>query len=157
MTTARRSTVHSYGLIRDVLLEKGRQVFVISPNVSVRQAVREMNDHGVGALVVVHQDRTVGIFTERDVLRRVVDPGLDPDSTAVRDVMTTALVTVTPETRVSDAMALMTRHRCRHLPVLDGSALAGMVSIGDITRLVSMQLERENQHLVEYIQGRVDD
>ena len=123
-----------YGHLKTVLADKGRQVYVVSPNTSVRQAVREMNEKGVGALLVVDHGDPVGIFTERDVLRRVVDPGLNPDATLVRRVMTVEIAVVEPTTTVEQAMSVMTQKRCRHLPVVEDGRVVGMVSIGDLDR-----------------------
>ncbi len=144
-----------YGFISAVLADKGRQVYAVGPNETVREAVRQMNHAGVGALIVSNRGELVGIFTERDVLRRVVDEGRVPETTHVRDVMTRELVVVDSQTRIEDAMALMTLHRCRHLPVLDGGELAGMVSIGDLNRWASLNLEAHLQQLTEYITGPV--
>jgi CBS domain-containing protein len=143
-----------YGFLSAVLADKGRHVYTASPRTSVQQAVREMNEKGVGALLVVDEGEPVGIFTERDVLRRVVDEGRDPHSTALQSVMTRDLVVVEPTTSVEQAMAIMTRKRCRHLPVIERGRVAGMVSIGDLTRWVSINQEVEIQHLVDYITGR---
>ena len=142
------------GFVSGILAHKGRSVFSIAPVATVRQAVREMNEHGVGALLVVLGGRPVGIFTERDVLRRVVDEGRDPDTTKVADVMTRDLVVVQPGDPVEEAMAVMTQRRCRHLPVVEDGQVVGMVSIGDLTRWVSQNHEVEIQHLVDYITGR---
>ena len=108
-----------YGHLSAVLAEKGRQVYTVAPSVTVRQAVRQMNDAGVGALLVAEGTRPVGMFTERDVLRRVVDAGRDPNTTRVADAMTTELVMVEPATTVEEAMAIMTASRFRHLPVME--------------------------------------
>ncbi|MBI5949204.1 MAG: CBS domain-containing protein [Chloroflexi bacterium] len=144
-----------HGFVSNVLGDKGSQVYAIAPSVTVRQAVAEMNEKGVGALLVVDRDeQPLGIFSERDVLRRVVGEGRDPLHTRVADVMTHDLIVVSPSTTVSEAMAVMTQSRCRHLPVMDSGRLAGMVSIGDLTRWVSLTQEVEIQHLVDYITGR---
>jgi CBS domain-containing protein len=142
-----------YGFVRDVIADKGSNVFTTTPVATVRAAVRTMNDHGVGALLVEVGGRPAGIFTERDVLRRVVDAGLDPETTRVGEVMTRELVTVAPLARVEEAMATMTERRFRHLPVLDEGRLVGMVSIGDLTRRVALRLEVEIQMMADYIQG----
>lgn len=144
-----------YGFVGAVLSEKGRQVHSVSGDATVRAAVRAMNEAGIGALLVMKQDDVAGMFTERDVLRRVVDAGRDPNTTRVREVMTHDLVVVAPSTRIEEAMALMTEHRCRHLPVMDNGVLVGMVSIGDMNRWVSMNLESDLQRLTEYITGPV--
>ena len=130
-----------YGRLGDVLAEKGSAVYVILRSDTVREAVREMNDKGVGALLVMDHGRPVGIFTERDVLRRVVDQGWDPGFTQVAAVMTSELSFASPEASVASAMELMTSKRFRHLPVLDGDTLAGMVSIGDLLRWLMLHQE----------------
>jgi len=144
-----------YGHLSSVLADKGRTVYATTPKTTVRQAVREMNEKGVGALLVLDGDRPVGIFTERDVLRRVVDPGLDPLATSVDKVMTKDLIVVEPTTSVEEAMAVMTRSRCRHLPVVEEGRVSGMVSIGDLTRWVSLNQQTEIRYLVDYITGRI--
>ncbi len=143
-----------YGHVSAVLADKGRHIYTVAPHATVRDAVRQMNDSGVGALLVTEKSHPVGIFTERDVLRRVVDIGRDPNSTRIADVMTSELVVVEPSTRIEQAMAVMTQRRCRHLPVVENGEVAGMVSIGDLIRWVSMNQEVEIQHLVDYITGR---
>lgn len=145
-----------YGFISDILADKGTSVFIVSPAVSVREAVRLMNAHGVGCLVAVERGRLAGIFSERDVLKRVVDRGRDPETTLVREVMTADVVTVAPELPVTDAMSLMTARRVRHLPVLDASGdLLGLVSIGDLMRRVAMSQAHEIDQMVDYITGRI--
>ncbi len=143
-----------YGHVSAVLGEKGRQVYTVSPEATVRQAVREMNDKGVGALLVVEEGCPVGIFTERDVLRRVVDEGRNPASTQVADVMTADVLVVEPTTPVEQVMATMTERRIRHLPVVEDGKLVGIVSIGDMTRWVSQNQEAHIQQMTDYITGR---
>ena len=137
-----------------VLDEKGRHVHTIAPEATVADAVAQMTREGIGALLVCHDDRPVGIFTERDVLRRVVDSGRDPRSTRVSDVMTRELVVVRPATTISETMAIVTEKRCRHLPVLDGDDLVGLVSIGDLTRWMTRDQRVRIQDLVNYITGK---
>lgn len=144
-----------YGHIRDLLAEKGRQVYTVRKGATVCEAVREMNRKGVGALLVMADERPVGIFTERDVLRRVVDVDRDPELTKVVEVMTPDPVTITASTRVEEAMAEMTSRRFRHLPVMDGPEVVGLVSIGDIMRWVMMHMEDDLQHMTDYITGKV--
>jgi CBS domain-containing protein len=143
-----------YGHVSAVLADKGRQVYTVGPSATVRQAVRQMNDAGVGALLVTEGTRPVGMFTERDVLRRIVDAGRHPNTTHVEDVMTTDVVIVEPSTTVEEAMAVMTSRRFRHLPVVDGGEVTGMISIGDLMRWVSLNQEVHIQKLTDYITGR---
>jgi CBS domain-containing protein len=113
-----------------------------------------MNEERIGALLVCENGEMVGIFTERDVLIRIVDEGRDPGMTKVVDVMTSKVVAVRPETGVEDAMAIISERRFRHLPVLDDGALVGLVSAGDLTRWVSRHQEGHIQHLENFITGK---
>lgn len=142
-----------FGMVSSVLAEKGRQVYTIERAATVAAAVREMNEKGVGALLVVDGRRPVGIFTERDVLRRVVDADQDPALVHVAAVMTRELVTITPDTRLEVAMSVMTERRHRHLPVMDGDEVVGLVSIGDVMRWITLNQEEYIRQMQEYITG----
>lgn len=139
--------------ISSVLARKGRDVATTDPGISVVLAVEHMNDRHIGALVVVDGPRLAGIFTERDVLVRVVAAGRDPRSTRVAEVMTPDPVIVRPETTISDAMRLITERRCRHLPVVDESGLCGLISSGDLTSWVVRLQELELNDLQDYIRA----
>jgi CBS domain-containing protein len=118
--------------LRDLLSLKGRNVVSVRPTDTVLQAATLMNERNIGAVVVLEGDQLAGIFTERDVLRRVVAPGLDPAVTPVSTVMSTMVVTCQPDLSLEDCAALMTNRGIRHLPVRDQSGLAGMISIRDL-------------------------
>jgi len=137
-----------------ILRDKGNDVTSIGPQTSVLDAVRVMNEVGIGSVVVVEKGLPVGIFTERDVLRRVIDHLKDPEHTPVQEVMTKHLVVVSPTHTVKEAMSIMTLKRCRHLPVIDSNRLVGIVSIGDLTRWVSRNQQIELVDLNNYITGR---
>lgn len=137
--------------ITSILDRKGRTVFSVSPTMSVADAVSEMNRHRVGSVLVLDAGKLVGIFTERDVLRRVVGACLDPKRALVADVMTANVITISPEATVEDTMVLFTEKRCRHLPVLDQGRLVGTISIGDITRWMADSHRAEAEHLKNYI------
>jgi CBS domain-containing protein len=132
--------------VRQLLDDKGRDVATVGPEASVVDAVERMNRRGIGSLVVTDGGRVVGMFTERDVLVRIVAAGADPAATPVRQVMTTDVVTIQPETTVKAAMMMMTERRCRHLPVLDHGQLAGLISIGDVTR---WNLREQADHIAD--------
>jgi CBS domain-containing protein len=134
-----------------LLKEKGTTVFWISDDATVDAAVAEMNRHKIGAMLVKGEGKVVGIFTERDVLTRVVSSGRDPKVTTLRDVMTTDYKWITKDTSVEDAMQLMTDERVRHLPVLENEDAVGMISIGDITRWLLKVNEMEAENLRRYI------
>jgi CBS domain-containing protein len=139
--------------IRDVLRRKGKDVYSVGPLATVIDAVNVMNDHHVGSVLVVEGGYPVGIFSERDVLVRVVAAHRDPRQTLIRDVMTTRLHTATPDDTLLDVMRLMTERRCRHVPVMEGEMLLGLVSIGDITKATQHNLRQEVRELSSYIGG----
>jgi CBS domain-containing protein len=137
--------------ITAILDRKGRNVFSVSPTMSVADAVAEMNRHRVGSVLVLDGGRLVGIFTERDVLRRVVGATVDPKRTLVADVMTAGVITISPDVTIEDTMVLFTEKRCRHLPVVDNGKLVGTISIGDVTRWMADSHRAEAEHLKNYI------
>ena len=125
----------------------------MGPLATVIDAVNVMNDHHVGSVLVVEAGHPVGIFSERDVLVRVVAATRDPRQTLVRDVMTTRLHTATPDDSLLDVMGLMTERRCRHVPVMEGESLVGLISIGDLTKAIQHNLRQEVRDLSSYIGG----
>ena len=143
-----------YGFVSSVISEKGRQVYTIARGATVTEGVRQMNEKGIGALVVMDGDKAVGMFTERDVLVRIVDADRDPALTRVGEVMSRGLVTITPDWHVEDAMQLMTERRHRHLPVMDDGEMVGMLSIGDVLRWVTIHQEDHIRAMTEYITGQ---
>ena len=139
--------------VAKILSEKGGGVISISGDATVFDAVKMMVEANVGAILVTGRDpdRIEGIFTERDYLRRIAVEGRTSRETLVRDVMTSPVIVVGPETTVEEAMALMTDRRIRHAPVIDGDRLVGMVSIGDLVRLQSQEQSFKIRYLTEYI------
>lgn len=130
-----------------------RDVLAVESTTRLPEAAARMHERGVGAVVVVEGGRLVGIFTERDVLRRVVVPERPPGGTTVAEVMTTPVTTCSSSTRIEECAALMTDRRIRHLPVVDDGVLGGMVTIGD---LLAFQL-RDQQATIEYMNSLVYD
>ncbi len=112
-----------------------------------------MNQKKVGALLVVHEGKPIGIFTERDVIQRVLGEGKDPETTKVDEVMTKDIGVVSPPCSVEEAMKIFTEKRCRHLPVMDGENLVGIVSIGDVTKWLTKSQRLEIENLLRYIKG----
>jgi CBS domain-containing protein len=137
--------------IAKVLEGKGSSVETVSPQTMVLVAVHRMNERKIGALLVTERDRPIGIFTERDVLVRVVAAGLDPTTTPVSEVMTRNPVVVRPECSVGEAMMVITERRCRHLPVMDERGLLGLISIGDLTSWVVRNQQRTIEDLHDYM------
>jgi CBS domain-containing protein len=136
-----------------ILEEKGSEVFRISGDATVFDAVKAMVDANVGAVLVTgnRPNQISGIFSERDYLRRVAVEGRTATDTLVREVMSSPVFVVSPDTTIEEAMALMTDRRIRHAPVVADGALVGMVSIGDLVRLQSAEQSYKIQYLTEYI------
>lgn len=132
---------------------KDSTVHSISSKASVLDAVHEMNRLHIGSIVVLDDGKLVGIFTERDVLQRVVAVGKSSSDTSVAEVMSKEVETIGPKTTIEEAMNAMTERRHRHLPVVEGEALVGLVSIGDISRWISRVNEDEAETLRNYITG----
>jgi len=139
--------------IQEILGRKGRDVVTIAPERSVYDAARTLVEHNIGGLVVVSGGRTVGILTERDVLRLTARAPGRLHAITVESAMTRDLVTAAPADDLHYAMSLMTTRRIRHLPVVDDGRLAGIVSIGDLVNACRLLAEDENLHLRGYIQG----
>lgn len=139
--------------ISALLERKGHQIYSVPSSSTVAEAVEEMNHHRVGSILVVDGGLLAGIFTERDVLRRVVGQGLDPWATEVAGVMTSGVFTIAPEASIEAAAQLFTEKRCRHLPVVDDGHLVGTISIGDVTRWYADLHRTEAEHLKNYIAG----
>ncbi|MBM3479785.1 MAG: CBS domain-containing protein [Alphaproteobacteria bacterium] len=137
--------------VSQLLSDKGHQVFSVSPDASVYDAIANMAMHGIGALAVMHEGKLVGIVSERDYARKVILRDRGSRTTLVREIMTPDVVTIDPEKTVEHAMKLMTAHRIRHLPVLDQGQVAGMLSIGDLVKAVIGQQRFEIEQLQEYI------
>ena len=137
-----------------VLLEhKGRATVSVSPLVTVSQAAQEMNRRKVGSVLVMEGGQLLGIFTERDVLWRVVAAGLDPKTTPLSQVMTRNPITVGPETPIQSVMDVFTEKRFRHLSVVDDGRLLGVISIGDVLRWAADVHRQEAEQLKQYITG----
>ena len=137
--------------VRDILARKGRQVVVVEPGATVLQAVERMNEHRVGALVVVEDGKFVGIVTERDILTRLVAKERSPRETRVSDIMTREAVSILPTATVEQAMKMVTENRYRHLPVVQAGKLVGMISAGDLTHFIVHDQKLRIGDLVSYI------
>lgn len=139
--------------VREVLDAKGRDVWSVGPDATVYQALVLMAERSIGALVVLEAGRPVGLLSERDYARKVILAGRASRDTPVRDVMTTRVVGVAPERTVEECMALMTDKRIRHLPVMEGERLLGLVSIGDLVKAIIAEQRFIIEQLENYISG----
>lgn len=137
--------------VAQILQYKGGEVYRITPDASIYDALKMMADKGVGALVVTDATGVLGIYSERDHVRKVDLGGLCSQKAFVHQVMSTEICYVTPETTVDEGMALMTENRCRHLPVMRDGKLIGLVSIGDLVKASLDEKEFVIQQLQRYI------
>ena len=138
--------------IRDILSEKGAKVLSIDPSVTVFDALQQMADHGIGALLVLQNGKPVGLFSERDYARKLALRGLRSRETPVSAVMSSPVITISPDASVQEGMQIMTQLFVRHLPVVDGAGnLLGMVSIGDLVKAVIQDQAALIEQLESYI------
>ena len=154
VTCAGRYPMMSIDTINSVLELKGRQVWSVTPTTVVFDAIRAMSNKGVGALLVMSEGKLYGIVSERDYARKVILRDRSSKMTQVREIMTTPVLTVTPKTTVEEGMRMMTEHRIRHLPVLHGDCVVGIVSIGDLVNWIVTAQEETIGQLEGYITGR---
>ena len=142
--------------VSDVLAAKGGQVNSVSPATRVLDAINKMNQHKIGAVLAVQDGQVAGIFTERDVLRRVIGEQRSPADCTVSEVMTEDVICVRPETDLDEVAAIMQQKKIRHVPVCnDDGRLHGMISIGDLNAFHASSQEAQIHFLSEYIYGRV--
>ena len=139
--------------ISALLQRKGATVYSVAPHLTIFEAVAEMNRLRIGALIIIDNGKLAGVFTERDVLLRVVGAGIDPKAVRVSEVMSRDVHTVVPEATVEEVAAMFTERRCRHFPVMVGGHMVGLISIGDISRWVADHHRAEAELLKNYIAG----
>lgn len=137
--------------VRDLLARKGTLVVSLDPEASVRDAAMLMNTHGIGGVLAMTSGVLAGIFTERDVMRRVVAAGLDPATTRVADVMTRDVVTTNADISIAECRALMSTRRIRHVPVADGGDIVGLITSGDILAYEVALQETQITELQRYV------
>ena len=140
--------------LAEILQEKSGDVIRIDGGATVFEAVKVMVEANVGALLVTNGNEIAGIFTERDYLRRIAVEGRRSRYTFVREVMSSPVIIVTPETTVDESMALMTDRRIRHAPVVEDGSSVGMISIGDLVKFISKHQSFQIQYLTDYISAR---
>jgi CBS domain-containing protein len=137
--------------VRHLLQGKDRAIFSVEPGVPVLEAVRSMAAHHIGALLVMQGETLLGIVSERDYARKVILLGRSSADTPVRDIMTSPVITVSPDTPVQTCMQLVTDKRVRHLPVVEGGRVVGLVSIGDLVKAVITEQQQQIEQLESYI------
>jgi CBS domain-containing protein len=140
-------------LVQQLLERKGSEIITISRDASVFEAIKLMADHGVGSLLVMDGEDLVGILTERDYARKVILRGRSSETTAVGEIMTGKVITADAEQSVADCMGLMAEHRIRHLPVVNGGKVTGIISIGDLVNAIISDQQNEIEQLENYISG----
>ena len=140
-------------LVQHLLDRKGSELISIGEDASVFDAIKLMADRTVGSLLVMDGRDLKGIVTERDYARKVIIKGRSSESTAVSEIMSTDIITATPQQTVNDCMALMTDKRSRHLPVVADGDVVGLISIGDLVQAIISDQQEEIQQLEQYISG----
>src|SRR5581483_1295652 len=139
--------------IHEILEHKGSAVWTVSPDNTVFEAIQLMSEKNVGALLVTERGRLIGIVSERDYTRKVALKGKTSKDLRVREIISGEVVSVTPQHTVEECLRLMTENRVRHLPVLDGETLMGVVSIGDLVNWIISTQGTTIQQLETYISG----
>jgi CBS domain-containing protein len=139
--------------VKHLLADKGHRVFAIGPDDPVLAAVRMMADHYIGALLVMRNDELVGIVSERDYARKIILQNRSSAETPIRDIMSSPVVTVRPDDTTDTCMRICTERRVRHLPVVEGGKVVGVLSIGDLVKAVIDAQTREIEQLQRYIAG----
>jgi CBS domain-containing protein len=139
--------------VKQLLESKGRDVWSVSPDTSVLEAIKKMADKQIGALLVLDQGKPVGIVSERDYARKVILQGRSSQETAVKEIMTTRVVCARPDLNVEECMAIMTDKHIRHLPVMEGDEVVGMISIGDLVKAIIAEQQFIINQLERYIAG----
>ncbi len=139
--------------VRQLLDKKGNEVYSISADITVFEAITLMSVHEVGALVVMENDKLVGIISERDYTRKVILKNRSSKSTSVREIMTSKIICVTPENSIEECMLLMAKHRIRHLPVIENDKVAGILTVMDAVKTTISEKEFIIEQLEHYITG----
>ena len=139
--------------IREILKDKGSEIWSIAPGQTVFEAIQLMAIRRIGALLVIDDQELVGVVSERDYAREVILKGRSSKDTPISDIMSKQVITITPESRIEESLSLMTEHRVRHLPVLEHERIAGVVSIGDLVKEIIKDQQSTIEQLESYIKG----
>ncbi len=139
--------------VQDILNEKGGQVYTVSPDAFVLRAVEAMVENNVGGLIVTKDDKVCGVITERDYLRKIAVQGRRSADTKVKEIMSSPVIYTTPDCSIEEAMAIMTKQRVRHLPVMEGDTVRGVISIGDLV----LRLTADQEVTIKTLQSYISD
>ena len=139
--------------VKDILAVKGQAIYSIAPDASVYDAMKQMADKGIGALLVMETERLVGVISERDYARKVILLGRSSRSTQVKEIMTSHVLYAQPQQNIDECMAIMTERRVRHLPVVDAGKVIGVISIGDLVKSIITEQKFIIEQLEKYITG----
>jgi CBS domain-containing protein len=139
------------GKVRDILQSKGSAVFSVEPTIMVYRAIEQMCERNIGGLLITEGGKLAGIFTERDYARKLILKGKSSKDTPISELMTKNPFTVTPENTIEDCMTLMTEKHIRHLPVVSGDGIVGVISIGDVVKQIIQDQKAIIEHLEHYI------
>lgn len=137
--------------IRDILNEKGQNVYSVTPETTVYESLEKMSAHDVGSMLVMEGDKLMGIFTERDYMKKIILQNKASKTTMIKEIMTTNPVCITPSDSVDNAMSIMTKQHCRHLPIIEETKIIGVVSIGDLVKKKISDMDATIKYLSDYI------
>lgn len=140
--------------VKDILSKKSSEIQSTTSTTMLIEAIKSLNEHNVGALLVIDNQDLAGIITERDVLHATAQHGSKIDNLKVEDVMTNNLITCGENESIDKVMEMMTDNRIRHLPILENDKLVGIISIGDVVKAEHQKIKAEADHLKDYIHGR---
>jgi len=154
LSSGGQTMIKTSGTVDSVLKRKGSEVWFVTPDQTVYEAIERMADKAVGALLVISDGKLVGIISERDYARKVILKGRSSRTTLVKEIMTSPVIFVTLDQAVDECMHLMTRNRIRHLPIVENEKVLGVVSIGDLVKWVVSEQEETIEHLQNYISSK---
>ena len=139
--------------IQTLLKKKGYDVWSIAPDASVYDAIHLMAEKAVGALIVMDGSKLVGVISERDYARKIILEGRSSENTKISEIMSSEVITTGPDNRIEECMAIMTERRIRHLPVLDGNEVLGVISLGDLVKYIIAEQQFVIEQMERYING----
>lgn len=137
--------------VKNILQNKSTEIYSVPPTATVYSAIELMSQRNIGGVVIMEHGKLIGIFTERDYARKLILKGKSSRDTPIAELMTRSLITVTPESSIEEAMQFMSNKKIRHLPVMEGDTMVGIISIGDVVRFIIEEQKEIIEHLEHYI------